>query len=87
MRTWTDWAYQVEARYMLTHIEEPRWCSWMRASRSNYRFSNEYDDEMALARAKARMQKLQKEDDDPREVVEYRIVKLTKTTTKEEVVL
>ena len=72
--------------YAYTYLE-PRWCSWMRASRSNYRFSNEYDDEMALARAKARMQNLQKEDDDPREVVEYRIVKLTKTTTKEEVVL
>jgi hypothetical protein len=90
MRTWTETAFQVQSRVWLTWVAEPRWGHWMRCSRSRYEFSDDTPGvrEAAYAKALAKIAKLEKADlavIDAKYRVEYRIVKITKTTTIEPV--
>lgn len=84
IRTITEEAFQVQSRVWFVMFREPRWSEFNSRYRSRYAFTNEYDKESAFERAKARIEKLKK-DDHPGDRNEYRIVKITKTTVVEEV--
>ena len=82
MRTWTTQEFQVQSRFYLDWANEPGRGFFMRRPRSRYEFTDAYSEQVAYAKAIARIEKLKKTDG-PRDVLEYRILKRTKTVVEE----
>jgi len=90
MRNWIETSFQVQSRTWLDWVPEPKWGHYSRCSRSKYVFSSEVPGAEAAAYAKAiaKIEKFKKFDElhtDAKYRLEYRIVKITKTTTVETV--